>query len=176
MTTIRQASMPEHRVEVRELFAEYLRWVCPRIYEEYQAVFDAESILVHDTETVDIFLPPKGILFLAFEDDSLAGCACSRTIGNQIAELKRMFVRPSFRRKGIGRLLVNETIKAVRQSNYSILRLDSAGFMSDAHALYRSLGFRDISPYEESEIPVEYRKHWVFMELSLAHSSIAAHQ
>ena len=82
-----------------------------------------------------------------------------------------MFVRPSFRRKGIGRLLVNETIKAARQSDYATLRLDSAGFVSDAHALYRSFGFRDISPYEESEIPVAYRQHWVFMELSLADRS-----
>jgi GNAT superfamily N-acetyltransferase len=54
-----------------------------------------------------------------------------------------MFIRPSFRRKGIGRLLVNETIKAARQSNYATLRLDSAGFMSDAHALLpiASIGF-----------------------------------
>ncbi len=164
--------MPEHLVAVRELFTEYLRWVCPRIYEEYQAVFDAESIIVNDMEKIDIFLPPKGILLLAYEDSSLAGCACTRTIGNQIAELKRMFVRPRFRRKGIGRLLANETIKAVRQMKYSVLRLDSAGFMSGAHALYRSIGFRDISPYAGSEIPVEYQKHWVFMELNIADSSV----
>jgi len=172
MTTIRQASMPEHRVAVRELFAEYLRWVCPRIYEEYLAVFDAESIIVQDMEKIGIFMPPKGLLFLAFEDSSLAGCVCTRTIGDQVAELKRMFVRPSFRRKGIGRLLVNETIKAVRQSKYSLLRLDSAGFMSDAHALYRSFGFQVRSPYEGSEIPLEHRKHWVFMELNLADSNV----
>ena len=42
MITIRQAFMPEQRAVVHELFTEYLRWVCPRIYEEYQAVFEAE--------------------------------------------------------------------------------------------------------------------------------------
>jgi hypothetical protein len=51
---------------------------------------------------------------------------------------------------------------------YSTLRLDSAGFMTDAHALYRSCGFRDRLPYDESEIPPEYQQHWVFMELDLA--------
>jgi GNAT superfamily N-acetyltransferase len=170
MNTIRQASMPEDYAAVHELFAEYLRWVCPRIYEEYQAIFDAESMIVHDMETIGIFLPPQGLLYLAFYDGSLAGCACTRTIGDQVAELKRMYVRPGFRRKAIGRSLVSETIAAVRQLDYSVLRLDSAGFMSEAHALYRSMGFRDRPPYNQSEIPPEYRRHWVFMELCLVDS------
>ncbi len=171
MITIRQAGMPEDHGVIQELFAEYLRWVCPRIYQEYQAVFDAESMIVHDMETIDIFLPPNGLLLVAFDDGSPAGCACTRTIGNQVAELKRMYVRPGCRRKGIGHLLVDQSIQAVKSANYSILRLDSAGFMADAHALYRSFGFLDRKPYDGSEIPVEYRSHWVFMELNLTRSS-----
>ena len=166
MITIRQAAMPDDRPAVQELFAEYLRWVCPRIYQEYRAVFDAESILAHDMEAIGIFMPPQGWLFLAY-DDGLAGCACIRQIGDDIAELKRTYVRPSHRRKGIGRLLVDATIVGVRQSKHSVLRLDSAGFMTEAHALYRSFGFLDRSPYEGSEIPPEYSQHWVFMELKL---------
>ena len=73
------AAMPAHRQAVQDLFAEYLRWVCPKLYEEYKAVFDAEGMILHDMETVDIFLPPNGILLLAFEDDLAAGCACLRT-------------------------------------------------------------------------------------------------
>ncbi len=167
MISVRQAAMPGDRAAVQDLFAEYLRWVCPRVYDEYQAEFDAESILAHDMQTINIFMPPQGLLYLAYQDGSLAGCACTRRIGGQIAELKRMYVRPSFRRSGIGRMLVSETVKAVQQLGYSFLRLDSAGFMSDAHALYRSIGFQDRTQYEESEIPPEYRQHWVFMELEL---------
>ena len=85
-----------------------------------KAVFDPETMIVHDIESIDIFLPPKGLLLVAFEDDLPAGCACTRTIGEGIAELKRMYVRPNWRRKGNG-----------------------------------------------SEIPVAYRKHWVFMSLRL---------
>ena len=172
MITIRPAAMPEDRLSVYELFAEYLRWVCPRIYEEYRAVFDAESILAHDMETVSIFAPPQGWLFLASEDEVPAGCACVRRIGDHVAELKRMYVRPQYRRKGIGRLLVDATVRIARQSNYSVLRLDSAGFMSDAHDLYRSFGFLDRPPYEGSEIPPEYHQHWVFMELDLVSGDI----
>ncbi len=167
MTAIRQASMPEDRVAVRELFAEYLRWAAERVYEEYQAGFDADSVVVHDMETIDIFMPPPGLLLLAFENSSLTGCACIRSIGSDTAELKRVFVRPGFRRKGIARALVDETIKAARRLGYSSLRLESGGYMTEAHALYRSLGFKDRPPYDESEIPPEYRQHWVFMEVSL---------
>jgi GNAT superfamily N-acetyltransferase len=167
MITVRQAIMPDDRDPVRELFAEYLPWACLRIYEEYRAVFDAESILVHDMETLSIFMPPQGYLFLAFEEGAVAGCACVRQLGDGIAELKRMYVRPTFRRKGIGRLLVAETIGTARRLGYALLRLDSAGFMTEAHVLYRAFGFRDTPPYDGSEIPPEYRHNWVFMELDL---------
>jgi hypothetical protein len=70
--------MPENEIVVRDLFAEYVRWVCPKIYQEYRAVFDAESIIAHDMQVIDIFLPPKGLLLLAYEDDALAGCAQPR--------------------------------------------------------------------------------------------------
>ncbi len=115
-----------------------------------------------------IFLPPGGRLLLAYDDSAAAGCACVRANTDRIAELKRMYVRPSHRRKGIGRALVDAVIKEVRLAGYSTLRLDSAGFMTDAHALYRSVGFQDIAPYPESEIPEEFRVHWVFMQLSLS--------
>jgi GNAT superfamily N-acetyltransferase len=167
LTSILQARMPDHQTDARDLFAEYLRWVCPMIYDEYEAVFDAEEMIIRDMQEIEIFMPPKGILLLAYDDGLLAGCACTRTIGENVAELKRMYVRPNFRRRGIGASLVKKTIEEVCRQEYSFLRLDSARFMSEAHALYRSLGFRDIEPYKESEIPVEYRKHWVFMELPI---------
>jgi GNAT superfamily N-acetyltransferase len=167
MIGIRQAVMPEDRDAVYELFAEYLRWVCPRILEEYGVVFDAESILVRDMGNVNIYMPPQGLLLLAWENASLAGCACARQNDAKIAELKRMYVRPSFRGKGIGRRLVTESIQAARQAGISILRLDSAGFMLNAHNLYRSFGFEERSPYEGSEIPPEHSRHWVYMELAL---------
>ena len=167
MLVVRQATMPADQVEIQELFAEYLRWASARVFDEYGVTFDAKEDLLHDLETIYTFLPPQGYLFLAFEGDLLAGCACVRKTGDHVAELKRMYVRPNFRRKGIGRRLVAEAIKATQEATYSLLRLDSARFMLDAHSLYRSCGFRERPPYEESEIPPEYRKHWVFMELNL---------
>lgn len=167
MRSIRQASMPQDQDTVRELFAEYLNWVCPILLAEYQAAFDPQVVLAADMQKIDIFLPPQGGLFLAFADETVAGCSCARRIGPSIAELKRMFVRPEYRRLGIGRSLVERTIQSAAQAGYTAIRLDSARFMGEAHALYYSLGFRDIPPYPESEIPQVYHSHWVFMELVL---------
>jgi len=167
MIEIVQAVMPDHEDQVRDLFAEYLRWVCPILLEKYRATFDPEAMIVHDMETIEVFLPPKGLLLLAFDEDSPAGCACTRTIGAGVAEMKRMYVRPDHRRRGIGARLVGESIKRAREAGHKEVRLDSAAFMHDAHRVYRSLGFAEIPPYHGSEIPEEYRKHWVFMRLSL---------
>jgi GNAT superfamily N-acetyltransferase len=159
--------MPEHYGAVQDLFAEYLRWVCPKIYEEYKAVFDAESMIVRDMQKIDIFLPPRGLLLLAKDDGVTAGCACIRGIDTGTAELKRMYVRAGLRKRGIGSALVRETITEARNRGCALLRLDSARFMADAHSLYRSFGFHDVPPYEGSEIPAEYHDYWVFMELEL---------
>ena len=78
-----------------------------------------------------------------------------------------MYVRPDHRGHGIGRSLLNEALTAAGQRGYSTVRLDSAGFMTEAQALYRSAGFDYIKEYAESEVPEEYRRHWVFMELGL---------
>jgi len=168
MTTILEANMPDHHAFVYDLFAEYLRWVCNTIYAEYKVKFDAESMIVHDMETIEIFSRPKGFILLSYEDGFSSGCVCVRTLAKGIAELKRMYVRPVYRGKGIGTKLVQESVQQVRKMMYSTIRLDSAEFMTNAHRLYRSLGFTEIAAYEGSEIPKEYQTHWVFMELNLS--------
>lgn len=78
-----------------------------------------------------------------------------------------MFVRPSVRGRGIGKLLLERLVEVAREAGYDQVLLDSTRFMHAAHALYRSVGFGEIEPYPESEIPAELRHHWLFMRLSL---------
>ena len=170
MITIRRAALPEDRDLVFELFAEYLPWICARIYQEYQLVFDPESILAHDMAHLDRYLPPAGFLLLAFDSGALAGCAGARRHSPDIGELKRMYVRPEFRGKGIGRQLLVETLRAAQSAGFARLRLDSARFMHAAHSLYRSAGFAEIAPYKGSEVPIEHSSHWFYMELDLTGS------
>jgi GNAT superfamily N-acetyltransferase len=166
MLTIYQAQ-DDHRAGVQALFREYLEWVCPVLFQEYRASFNPAAVLDHDMSNLQIFWPPGGRLLLAEVAGAIAGCACVRTIGPQVAELKRMYVLPAYRRQGIGRALVDASIHEMRAAGYAALRLDSARFMAEAHALYHAAGFHDIGPYPESEIPEAYREHWVFMERDL---------
>jgi ribosomal protein S18 acetylase RimI-like enzyme len=84
-----------------------------------------------------------------------------------------MWVDPLYRRRGIGHALLDELLATARSTGLKGVQLDSPEFMTDAHRLYRSRGFERIDPYPESEIPEEYRAHWIFMEADLGSPSAA---
>ena len=167
MSPIHQAQTEEDRVRVRELFWKYLEWANGRVNEEFDVNFDIETMLEDDMAELDIFFPPDGRLLLATEESRTAGIACLKRLRKDIGEIKRMYVRPEFRGKGIGRALLEALVAEAKEIGYPTVRLDSARFMKAAHTLYRSAGFREIEPYPESEIPPEFQKHWIFMERRL---------
>ncbi len=88
------------------------------------------------------------------------GCVALRQIGEGLCEMKRLFVQPAFRGKGIGKALAQAIIEEGRRIGYKHMRLDTV--MEPAKSLYRSLGFLEIPPYQH--VPVE---GVVFMELEL---------
>jgi GNAT superfamily N-acetyltransferase len=167
MVKIYQVETDEHQDSVRQLFWEYLGWANTRINEEFGINFDIEALLEEDMQNLDKFYPPEGRLLLAEFDNQLAGIACLHKIKNDICEVKRMYVREAFRGMGIGRMLLDKLIEVAQDYGYPRVRLDSARFMSTAHSLYRSSGFREIDPYPESEIPEEFQPNWIFMERQL---------
>jgi GNAT superfamily N-acetyltransferase len=167
MAHIHQAQSKDDQLQVRKLFCEYLQWANGRLYEEFGVNFDIESILERDMAQLEIFLPPQGRLLLATEESQAIGIACLKRIREDIGEIKRMYVRPEFQGKGIGRVLLESLVAEAKQIGYATIRLDSARFMKSAHSLYRSAGFQVIEPYPESEIPPQFQKHWVFMEKKL---------
>jgi GNAT superfamily N-acetyltransferase len=165
-TLIRPAGAGDEGV-VRELFTEYLDAVCPPCNRLYGTSFRPETMVPADMAHLGVFAPPEGRLLLACEAGAAAGVICVRTIGPHTAEIKRMYVRPALRRRGIGRALVDAAVAEMREAGYARLRLDSARFMTEAHAVYRAAGFSEIEPYPESEVPAAFHEHWVFMELRL---------
>ena len=80
--------------------------------------------------------------------------------------MKRMYVRPEFRRMQIGRQLTESLIVAAKESRYLVMRLETVTFMDKAIAMYSSFGFKTCTPYYE--IPDSFRPITVFMQLSLA--------
>ena len=126
MSRIPQVETEEDYSHVRVLFGEYLQWVNARLDEELGISFDVESKIQQDMDELGMFSPPHGRLLLAYEGSDIAGIACMRRIKEDIGEIKRMYVRPSFRRRGIGRGLLKNLLHEARSIGYSRIRLDSA--------------------------------------------------
>ncbi len=120
-----------------------------------------------DMKELHKFAPPKGRLLLAQTEDQIAGLGGLREIGEGIGEIKRMYVRPHFQGKGIGRTILKALIEEARQIGYGKLRLDVGPYAISAHKLYRSVGFATIAPYPESEVPAEFHSSVQFTELPL---------
>lgn len=159
MKLIQAQSAAEVRC-ARELFEEYAAWLglnlCFQNFEKELAELPGE------------YVPPSGRLFLAIENDQIAGCVALRKIdggksGDSVCEMKRLYVRPAFRGTGLGRTLAETIIQAARKIGYARMRLDTLpGKMDRAIAMYGSLGFKNIEPYYNN--PVEGA---AFMELEL---------
>jgi GNAT superfamily N-acetyltransferase len=79
-----------------------------------------------------------------------------------------MYVDLSHRGSGAGSALLDGLIAAAGEAGYARLRLDNPDLMTDAHRLYLRRGFEPIEPFAESEIPVNLRAWWVFMERPIA--------
>lgn len=108
------------------------------------------------------YAPPGGALLLASVDGEAAGCVALRKNDAARCEMKRLYVRPTFRGFDIGRRLVGEVIRRAREAGYRAMRLDTVLGMTEAVALYRSLGFAEIKPYRPNPLPGA-----LFFELTL---------
>lgn len=158
---------------LEELFTEYLEWVLEKCEEEFNVKYDINEIvneaINNSIGKLQEFLPPSGSLYLCKDENNFVGTACIKKIGDKIGEIKRMYVKPVFRGKGLGRILLNKLIEDANKFGYLKLRLDSGPFMKAAQNLYKSVGFSRIKPYPESEvlgenIPKEITQNWIFME------------
>ncbi len=136
------------------------------LFEEYAATLNfALDFQNFEEELAGLpggYAPPEGCLLLALHRNRLAGCVALRKIGRNICEMKRLFVRPSFRHLGIGKSLAQTVIQEAKKKGYARMRLDTVPSMKEARALYESLGFKSIAPYCQNPVPGA-----VFLELDL---------
>jgi len=97
------------------------------------------------------YVPPGGGIWLAWDGAEAAGCVALHALSKEIAEVKRMYVRPASRGRGIARELGERVIAEARALGYGHLRLGTLTTMFAAQSLYESLGFEPIPPYRSVE-------------------------
>ena len=137
------------------------------LFREYEAWLDLDLCFQgFEAELATLpgkYSPPNGRLFLARCDNDIAGCVALRKLSDGIAEMKRLFVRDSFRGQRVGAGLIEALLDSAREIGYQKLRLDThPPKMKKAVNLYRSYGFIEIPPYYDNP-----HEDVLFMELDL---------
>ena len=98
------------------------------------------------------YAPPRGALFVADDQARLIGMIGLRPFDDAICEMKRLYVRPEARGRGLAKQLIAAALDQARRLHYSEIRLDTLPMMGDAQSLYAALGFADIPAYYETPI------------------------
>ncbi len=150
-----QAESPAQVAQVRELFLEYAQSLgvnlCFQNFEQELA------------ELPGHYSPPDGRLLLAEYEGQLAGCVALHPWEPGVCEIKRLYLRPAFRGKGLGLVIAETIIAEAKNIGYQCMRLDTIEpIMKDAVEMYRKLGFKEIAPYRPNPIAGA-----MYMELQL---------
>ena len=138
--SIVQAKSKPQITHARELFLEYAQSLgfslCFQNFDKELAGLPGD------------YAPPEGRLILAEYERHLAGCVALHKLEFGICEMKRLYLRPQFRGKGLGRALADHIIVEARHIGYERMRLDTVEpVMKDAVEMYRRLGFKEIAAY-----------------------------
>lgn len=139
----------EHPQEIGALFREYTDMLVEGdpTFAYYLELQDYDEELRH---LEGKYGPPRGALILATEDGKAAGCIALKEMDESRCELKRLYVRPAFRGRSLGRTLTELIIARAREAGYREMLLDTLPFLQSAQRLYRSVGFREIEKYNDS--------------------------
>ena len=139
----------DHPREIAALFEEYTAMLVENdpAFAAYLTLQRYDDELRHLEEK---YGPPRGRLYLARCSGEAAGCIALRRLDDARGELKRLYVRPAFRGRGLARRLTEQIIDDARRLGYRELLLDTLPFLTGALALYRSLGFEEIPVYNDS--------------------------
>jgi GNAT superfamily N-acetyltransferase len=145
VATIRTAASADDFIAFGSLVREYV--------DSLPFVLDFQDVETELATLAEEYGPP-GRALLAEIDAAPVGCAAIKPFeAPAIAELKRMYVRPAARRRGLGRALAVAALEAAGELGYEIVRLDTVAELAAAAALYQELGFVEIEPYRHNPMP-----------------------
>ena len=147
--------------EVCVLFSEYTDMLVEgdSVFSQYLAIQNYDEELINLQEKYGM---PEGRLYLAYSEGKLAGCIGLKKIDEINCEMKRLYVRPQFRGRHIGNILIQQIINDAKEIGYQYMLLDTLPFLESALHMYQKFGFYEIECYNDS--PME---NSIFMKLEL---------
>lgn len=145
MITIREVSFPEDGDALRSLIYEYVEWLA--IDLSYQH-FESEMATIEN-----LFTLPNGLYTFAVKDSHITGGVGFRAIDSKTAEVKRLYVRPEYQGLKLGRMLMENLLARLQSLGYQRAVLDAVPPTQHAQALYKQMGFSEISPYFDNPTP-----------------------
>ena len=170
--TFRIADPVADRAALVDLNIAHVTWVFDEIHKQWgPTALDVLGATPSDyvptiIDTVCGDAPPHGVFYLVEQDGAAIGMGGLRRSADGIAELKRVYVRPSARGQRLGEAITRRLVQDARDFGYARVRLDTLPFMHTAQSLYASMGFVDCAPYP-IEMPEAFRDHVRYMELVL---------
>lgn len=147
--------------EVSRLFTEYTDMLIENDHS-FRQYLDIQNYSEEMKHLEGKYGMPDGRLYLAYSDEELAGCIGLRKIDSQSCEMKRLYVKPKFRGRKIGNLLVEKSIEDAKKIGYSHMLLDTLPFLESAIHIYRKYGFYEINSYNDSPMDTS-----IYMKLDL---------
>jgi GNAT superfamily N-acetyltransferase len=142
---VRALQNPEDLAAVRELWRAY--WKSIDLPDDFQGFGEELQ-----------GLPGKygedgGVLLIAWIEGTPAGTIALRRLSDHAGEVKRLYLRPQFRGRGLGRHLVEQVIAHAHAIGYETLFADTLPIMTDALSLYAKMGFETTGPYTADPTP-----------------------
>jgi GNAT superfamily N-acetyltransferase len=158
---------------LRALNLEYMDWIDTQLAAHFGVSLieiSGQSVERYVDATLDKACgepPPRGCFHLLWQDGACLGMGGLRTLAPGVGEIKRVYLRPAARGRGLAEALLQRLLSEARAFGLHTLRLDSAPFMRAAQTLYERAGFVDRPPYPETEVPAAFQARWRFMERGL---------
>jgi GNAT superfamily N-acetyltransferase len=159
-----------HKAQFFEMNLEFVKWDHEQILTHHgvdMREWTGNEYVESMVDDLAALKPPKGFVLVLEDEEKLVGMGLIKTIGEGIGEVGRMYIRPEYRGRGYGKELMEQLVAQAEEIGYSILRLETADFMSAALNVYRSSGFKERGEYPGNEVPEWYRPYCIFMEMAL---------
>ncbi len=164
MVLIHQVTDPSHVATAQQLVREYFAWFFALVPgSETDPTFRGWEDELNAIPGVCV--PPRGAYLIATVDGAPAGCVTLKPVDEQQGELKRLYVRPSFRGHNVGKQLVDAFLQKARDAGYTAVVLDSHVSMTKAHAIYQACGFKVVDA--PTAFPEALKQSVVFMKRDL---------